>query len=294
MNTQENITQENISQENPETKKVHKIMDRPILSTILLYLFVTLVTAVFQLVKIPIWGVKDAGTGGQIFNIAYSFLTLAITELIYTKVWFKGEFEGTLKGDIGHGLRLMIPIVVVDLLIFAYDRFMGKGSLNSILFVLAASVVAGIIEEITFRSLMLSNLMRITNTYKGMMCAVTASSLVFGAAHFSNLIGGANVGATISQFIGATCMGFFFAAVYLTCGSIVPCMVMHFVHDVIALMFLGINESGATIEGTTPESIIQEIILNIVLVVMTVILLKPDRYGKIRKIWDEKWHLNQI
>ena len=289
MNTQEKTVQENI-----ETKKTHKIMDRPILSTILLYLFVTLVTAVFQLVKIPIWGVTDAGAGGQIFNIAYSFLTLAITEMIFTKVWFKGEFEGTLKGDIGHGLRLMIPIVVVDLLIFAYDRFMGKGSLNSILFVLAASVVAGIIEEITFRSLMLSNLMRITSTYKGMMCAVTASSLVFGAAHFSNLIGGANVGATISQFIGATCMGFFFAAVYLTCGSIVPCMVMHFVHDVIALMFLGINESGATIQATTPESIIQEIILNIVLVVMTVILLKPDRYGKIRKIWDEKWHLNRI
>ena len=289
MNTQEKTVQENI-----ETKKTHKIMDRPILSTILLYLFVTLVTAVFQLVKIPIWGVSETGAGGQIYNIAYSFLTLAITEMIFTKVWFKGEFEGTLKGDIGHGLRLMIPIVVVDLLIFAYDRFMGKGSLNSILFVLAASVVAGIIEEITFRSLMLSNLMRITSTYKGMMCAVTASSLVFGAAHFSNLIGGANVGATISQFIGATCMGFFFAAVYLTCGSIVPCMVMHFVHDVIALMFLGINESGATIQATTPESIIQEIILNIVLVVMTVILLKPDRYGKIRKIWDEKWHLNQI
>ena len=289
MNTQEKTVQENI-----ETKKTHKIMDRPILSTILLYLFVTLVTAVFQLVKIPIWGVSEAGAGGQIYNIAYSFLTLAITEMIFTKVWFKGEFEGTLKGDIGHGLRLMIPIVVVDLLIFAYDRFMGKGSLNSILFVLAASVVAGIIEEITFRSLMLSNLMRITSTYKGMMCAVTASSLVFGAAHFSNLIGGANVGATISQFIGATCMGFFFAAVYLTCGSIVPCMVMHFVHDVIALMFLGINESGATIQATTPESIIQEIILNIVLVVMTVILLKPDRYEKIRKIWDEKWHLNRI
>ena len=289
MNTQEKTVQENI-----ETKKTHKIMDRPILSTILLYLFVTLVTAVFQLVKIPIWGVSEAGAGGQIYNIAYSFLTLAITEMIFTKVWFKGEFEGTLKGDIGHGLRLMIPIVVVDLLIFAYDRFMGKGSLNSILFVLAASVVAGIIEEITFRSLMLSNLMRITSTYKGMMCAVTASSLVFGAAHFSNLIGGANMGATITQFIGATCMGFFFAAVYLTCGSIVPCMVMHFVHDVIALMFLGINESGATIQATTPESIIQEIILNIVLVVMTVILLKPDRYGKIRKIWDEKWHLNQI
>ena len=289
MNTQEKTVQENI-----ETKKTHKIMDRPILSTILLYLFVTLVTAVFQLVKIPIWGVSETGAGGQIYNIAYSFLTLAITEMIFTKVWFKGEFEGTLKGDIGHGLRLMIPIVVVDLLIFAYDRFMGKGSLNSILLVLSMSVVAGIVEEITFRSLMLSNLMRITKTYKGMLCAVAASSLVFGVAHFSNLLGGANVGATISQFIGATCMGLFFSAVYLTCGSIVPGMVFHFAHDVIALLFLGINESGATIEGTTPESIIQEIILNTVLVVMSVILLKPDRYGKIRKIWDEKWHLNQI
>ena len=89
MNTQENITQENIAQEKTETKKAHKIMDRPILSTILLYLFVTLVTAVFQLVKIPIWGVTDAGAGGQIFNIAYSFLTLAITEMIFTNVWFQ-------------------------------------------------------------------------------------------------------------------------------------------------------------------------------------------------------------
>ena len=269
-------------------------MDRPILSTILLYLFVTLVTAVFQLVKIPIWGVSEAGAGGQIYNIVYAFLILVITELIYTKVWFKGEFEGTLKGDIGHGLRLLIPVIVTDLILFAYDRIVGKGSLNSILLVLSMSVVAGIVEEITFRSLMLSNLMRITKTYKGMLCAVAASSLVFGVAHFSNLLGGANVGATISQFIGATCMGLFFSAVYLTCGSIVPGMVFHFAHDVIALLFLGINESGATIEGTTPESIIQEIILNTVLVVMSVILLKPDRYGKIRKIWDEKWHLNQI
>ena len=289
MNTQEKTVQENI-----ETKKTHKIMDRPILSTILLYLFVTLVTAVFQLVKIPIWGVSEAGAGGQIYNIVYAFLILVITELIYTKVWFKGEFEGTLKGDIGHGLRLLIPVIVTDLILFAYDRIVGKGSLNSILLVLSMSVVAGIVEEITFRSLMLSNLMRITKTYKGMLCAVAASSLVFGVAHFSNLLGGANVGATISQFIGATCMGLFFSAVYLTCGSIVPGMVFHFAHDVIALLFLGINESGATIEGTTPESIIQEIILNTVLVVMSVILLKPDRYGKIRKIWDEKWHLNQI
>lgn len=291
MNTQENITQEN--PETTETKKVHKIMDRPILSTVLLYLFVTLVTVVFQLVKLPIWGYGEAGTAELIYNIAYAFLTLAITELIYTKVWFKGEFEGTLKGDIAHGLQLMIPLTAIDLILFAYDRIMGKGSLNSILFVLSMSILAGITEEIMFRSLMLSNLMRITKTYRGMLCAVAASSLVFGVAHFSNLMGGADPGATILQFFGATCMGVFFAAVYLTCGSIVPCMAMHFVHDVIALMFLGINESGATIERTTTVSVIQEIILNIVLVVIAVILLKPDKYEKIRRTWNEKWHIGQ-
>ena len=152
MNTKENITQENITQENPETKKLHKIMDRPILSTVLLYLFVTLVTVVFQLVKLPIWGYGEAGTAELIYNIAYAFLTLAITELIYTKVWFKGEFEGTLKGDIAHGLQLMIPLTAIDLILFAYDRIMGKGSLNSILFVLSMSILAGITEEIMFRS----------------------------------------------------------------------------------------------------------------------------------------------
>ena len=116
MNTQEKTVQENI-----ETKKTHKIMDRPILSTILLYLFVTLVTAVFQLVKIPIWGVSEAGAGGQIYNIVYAFLILVITELIYTKVWFKGEFEGTLKGDI----ILNTVLVVMSVILLKPDRY-GK------------------------------------------------------------------------------------------------------------------------------------------------------------------------
>ena len=278
--------------ENTITKKEHKVLDRPILSTILLIVFVSIVNIVFQAGQYMIWGAGSGGIGQYFYSFITVFLTLLVTELVYTKMWFKGEFEGTLKGDIGYGFKLMIPVIVVDVLIFIYDRIAGTGSMNSILFVLSISFTAGIIEEIMFRSLILSNLMRITKTYRGMIGAVTASALIFGTVHLQNLIMGANLGATISQFFSATCMGFFFAAVYLACGSVVPLMALHFGHDVLALLFLGINEAGATTQPETMTSTIENMIMNIVLIVMAVIILKPDNYEKIRKVWNEKWHLN--
>lgn len=166
--------------------------------------------------------------------------------------------------------------------------------MNNLLFVIAASAVAGIVEEITFRSLILANLMRITKTYKGMLLSVVVTSVLFGAAHLTNLTVGANVGSTISQFFSATCMGFFLAAVYLMCGSAVPLMVFHFGHDVLALLFLKVNESGAMTGGVTMVSTIENIILNIVLLAVAVFILRPVNYEQIRRKWDEKWALVRV
>lgn len=276
---------------NTTEKKVHKLLDRPILSSILLLGFVLVISSLLQVPKYLIWGTDINGTAQYIYDIIESFLLLLVTELIYTNVWFKGEFEGTLKGDPGYGFRLLIPAAIVDVIIFIYERIMGMGNLNSILFVISASVVAGIIEEVTFRSLILSNLMRITKTYKGMLAAAVSTSLLFGTAHLGNLLNGANFSSTISQFFSATCIGLFFAAVYLICGSIVPLMVFHFGHDILALLFLGVNELGATTEAATMTSTIENVIMNIVLAAMTVYILRPANYEKIRRTWDTKWQL---
>ena len=277
--------------EDMSQKKAHKILDRPILSTILLYVFVLVLSGVLQLPKYFLWGTNTSGEMQYLYDIIESFVLLLITELIYTKVWFRGEFEGTLKGDLGYGFRLLIPLFAVEIVIFVFERIMGIGSLNNILFVLSLSVTAGIVEEVAFRSLVVANLMRIAKTYKGMLAAVASTSLIFGAVHMTNLLQGANLSSTISQFFSATIMGIFMAAVYLACGSILPAMVFHFLNDVIALLFLEINASGATVEGVTMTSMIENLLIDAVLLIIAFGLLKPGNYEKIRRIWDEKWSI---
>ena len=278
--------------ESVNQKKVHKILDRPILSTILLLVFAVVLTGVLQLPKYFLWGTDINGTMQYLYDIAESFVLLLAAELIFTKVWFKGEFEGTLKGDLGYGFRLLIPVLVVEIVIFVFERIIGVGNLNNILFVLSLSVTAGIVEEVTFRSLVVANLMRIAKTYKGMITTVAATSLIFGAVHMTNLLQGANLGSTISQLFSATIMGIFFAAVYLACGSILPAMALHFLNDVFALLFLKINESGATTEGVTLLSTVENLLLDLVLLVIAFGLLRPGNYEKIRRVWDEKWSIS--
>jgi len=274
-------------------KRRHRILDRPVVSVILLILFVLCISSLFSVVKFMIGGNGADGPIWQIFDMGTALATLLAAELVFTGVWFRGEFQGTLRGEIGSGLRLGAPVLFLDLAIFIFDRITGRGALNSVLMILSVSLVAGIVEEITFRSLILANFMRITGDYRGMLTSVVFSSLVFGSAHFSNLAMGADLTVTIMQFFAAFLMGLFFSGIYLTCGSIVPCMVFHFLHDVLAMLFLGINASGAVTEAMTVFSMAEEILMDTLLLVMAILLLRPVNYEKIRGIWDRKWHLDR-
>lgn len=274
-------------------KRRHRILDRPVVSVILLILFVLCISSLFSVVKFMIGGNGADGPIWQIFDMGTALATLLAAELVFTGVWFRGEFQGTLRGEIGSGLRLGAPVLFLDLAIFIFDRITGRGALNSVLMILSVSLVAGIVEEITFRSLILANFMRITGDYRGMLTSVVFSSLVFGSAHFSNLAMGADLTVTIMQFFAAFLMGLFFSGIYLTCGSIVPCMVFHFLHDVLAMLFLGINASGAVTEAMTVFSMAEEILMDTLLLVMAILLLRPANYEKIRGVWDRKWHLDR-
>lgn len=271
-------------------KRKHRILDRPVLSVILLILFVLFISSLFSVTKLIIGGNGADGPVWQIYDMGTALAALLATELVFTGIWFRGQFEGTLRGELGSGLRLGAPVLFLDLAIFVFDRITGRGTLNNVLMVLSISLVAGIVEEITFRSLILANFMRITRDYRGMLTAVIFSSLVFGSAHFTNLAAGADLMVTVTQFFAAFLMGLFFSGMYLTCGSIVPCMVFHFLHDVLAMLFLGINASGAVTEAMTAFSMAEEVLMDTLLLVMAILLLRPANYKKICGIWERKWH----
>lgn len=271
-------------------KRKHRILDRLVLSVFLLILFVMSFSVLFSAAEILIGGTDADGAIWQIYDMGAALATCLATELVFTGVWFRGEFEGTLRGEIWSGLRLGVPLFLLDLAVFIFDRIIGRGALNSVLMILSISLVAGIVEEIAFRSLMLANFMRITKTYGGMLAAVVFSSLIFGAAHFFNLAAGADPKVTVMQFLAAFLMGLFCSGLYLTSGSIVPCMVLHFLHDFLAMLFLGINASGAVTEAMTASSMAEEVITDTLLLVMALYLLRPGNYEKIRGVWERKWH----
>ena len=271
-------------------RRKHIILDRPVLSVIVLLLFVLLVANIFSVPKNMIAWEDDSGSIWQIYDMGLALATLLAAEFVFTGVWFKGEFEGTLRGEIGAGLRLGAPLLLLDLAVFIFDRITGRGALNNVLMVLSMSLMAGIAEEIIFRSLILANFMRITKTYRGTLSAVAFSSLIFGAAHLANLASGADLLVTVMQVLATILMGFAFSGLYLTCGSIVPCMVLHFLHDVLAMLFLGINDSGAVTEAMTASSMAEEVITDALLLAMAILLLRPGNYEKIRGVWNRKWH----
>lgn len=271
-------------------RRKHIILDRPVLSVIVLLLFVLLVANIFSVPKNMIAWEDDSGPVWQIYDMGLALATLLAAEFVFTGVWFKGEFEGTLRGEIGAGLRLGAPLLLLDLAVFIFDRITGRGALNNVLMVLSMSLMAGIVEEIIFRSLILANFMRITKTYRGTLSAVAFSSLIFGAAHLANLASGADLLVTVMQVLATILMGFAFSGLYLTCGSIVPCMVLHFLHDVLAMLFLGINDSGAVTEAMTASSMAEEVITDALLLAMAILLFRPGNYEKIRGVWNRKWH----
>ena len=75
--------------------------------------------------------------------------------------------------------------------------------------------------------------------------AIYVSSLTFGLGHIFHLFDGSGMTlvANFCQVLGALGMGFVFAAVFYTTGSLIPCIVTHSLYDAFSAFA---NETGLT------------------------------------------------
>lgn len=130
---------------------------------------------------------------------------------------------------------LVLPHVIYGLLSLTLTVSKNGGKLiwdtKVFLFALIMSLEAGISEEILCRGIPLSNGMRVIRTRGQAMLLCLFTSIVFGGLHFFNLYHGATLSGTIVQVFGASGIGFFFAAVYLRSGSLIPGIFAHFFND---------------------------------------------------------------
>ncbi len=103
-------------------------------------------------------------------------------------------------------------------------------------------LVPAIWEEVTFRGVMIPMLMKKNNVIN----TIILSSLIFGFAHFNNLLSGTLAGyfsldllfQVSGQVIFATFLGFTLAYMFIKTKSIFPGIIFHFLINTIAQLFL--------------------------------------------------------
>lgn len=218
-------------------------------------------------------------------------VSIAVMLLVY-KWWFRPEFEGMLKGDMPKGFLLGLFELGFVILSFLFSALAGYQIAPKPLSaqIISVSLAAGMSEELVFRGVILSTLMRQWKDQKKYRTAALVSGIIFGLLHAMNIFSGADPLGTLLQVIAAAGIGVIFSAVYLRTGSILPCMFYHTVHDVIAIAgSSGVTDSGIiTASGFDREDMIN-LVLTAVLTAIAFYMLRDAKNEEMRAIWNRKW-----
>ena len=161
--------------------------------------------------------------------------------------------------------------------------------------ILFVSLTAGIKEEVVFRGVIISTLMRQWKDRNLFRQAALVSGIVFGLIHAANIFAGADPLQTLFQVIGSVSVGFIFAAVYLRTGSILPCMFYHALHDIIAIACeSNVSENGIMSARAFWWGDVFNLAMAAVMAAAAFWLLRDAKTEQIREIWNRKWKLAAV
>lgn len=207
------------------------------------------------------------------------------------------EGHGLLKGNLPLGFLLGLVEAGYVLIPFAVGLLAGeKIQLKPIsLTILSVSLMAGIGEELAFRGVFISTLMREWKNQNKFKNAAALSGITFGLVHATNLIMGADLVHTMLQVVGSMCVGIIFAAIYMRSGSLLPCMFYHTVHDVIAIAASdNVSEEGVITGAELSWTAGLEIVLAIVMAAIAFYILRAANNEEMRKLWNRKWKNEKV
>ena len=274
----------------------HRFTDKhPMIASILICFFLMilceLIPALFRIVHYMI-----AGTPSELMSILYMVIGSLFVFLLY-KWWFAPDFEGALKGgNLREGFSLELPFiiywVVTGIAMVIDHTFELK---TPTLTILRVSLTAGLVEELSFRHGIVSTLFRKHDQKEDILKVCVFSGIVFGLFHMANVLAGADPISTIVQVITAGCHGVFFASVYVRCGNLWPCIILHAVHDIYAITTTAeVSEEGIITGGITFSSIVDAIACIELATFAIIRYLSPDQREKIVRLWDGKWNRKKI
>ena len=200
--------------------KQDRIILKTALATAVLLLFFFAQGAIVVIMEIE--GVPSLLIRGAVIW-ALVVITLAYYIIRYKEISGLG-FRGMEQGA-ARRMLYFAPLLLIALSPLAAGVELTDGA--AFLFAnLFLTLGIGMAEEIFFRGI-ICNLWLKHGTGKAMMI----SSVLFGLSHLLNMAGGAELGETLLQICFALVYGMVFALIFAESRSLLPCVLLHAMHD---------------------------------------------------------------
>lgn len=177
----------------------------------------------------------DATIDELIYSLIQPTLAAALSLLLIMLLTLGGQLR--LRKCGARALLWCLPCFAVALANFPYSALIsGAATIDraELLPLFALTCIAtGVFEELAFRGLIFNLMeMRLSDRKCGTLIAALGSSALFGAMHIFNILGGADVGATLLQTGYAFLLGMMFSAMLLKTGNVWLCAATHAVFNI--------------------------------------------------------------
>ncbi|NMB87007.1 MAG: CPBP family intramembrane metalloprotease [Chloroflexi bacterium] len=196
-----------------------KIQQRPLVAALIIYLiFEALILLFIFLGKSLLPQVEPAFTA----TLLGTLVTLG--GLAFLRWWNPAGFTPPRQWRDFNLYWLPAAVILLPPLVLGLNTM----PLATVLYLLAAYLLTGVMEEGFYRGILLYTLEPL-----GWRRAALISAILFGLAHLTNLFTRSNPAIVLAQAVGAFCDGFGFAALRLRTRSIWFLILLHMLHDLL-------------------------------------------------------------
>ena len=324
---QDNARPDNTKAKNNRKKKlIYRFVDRPVLFGIV-FVILYLLSRDLMVRLLSFWTVQTPMQEG-LFNICCSVPNIVVMALLAKYLFRRSSAaepetapaiepeipygEETLPPPgtrftlgfttrrIGRTLFLSLPLILskaVLLPLLAGLIVSGNATITWTIIIptFLVSLMPGISEEMLTRSVVMGNMVRRYGAdTKGIFLSAWLSSIIFGAIHFVNFLGGISLTYVLMQMAFSVGVGFTFAAMYLRTRNIIGCIIAHTIFDWLSFVissaqagrFLSAGETLGSVSAVNTASVVMMLIYTAIFIAVGMIMLRKSKRADIKKLWE--------
>ena len=270
----------------------HSFVDKhPVLAPILIGFGMLLLINI--IVSIPVAVLQFyTGKDTPFLSMLFTILAAVIVLLIYKK-HFALEYSGVIRKEgLKEGLLMCLPFIVYWFLTSIPAIIEGSFAVKPLtMTIISSSVMAGVTEEVAFRHGMITTMQRNRNQADKIISTLLISSLVFGLIHLLNIVSGADILHTFYQVLSASCLGIIMGAIFISCGNLLPVMIVHAAHDIFAIATSPATTESGIVTGSIGPGQLLDLACCLALAALGLFCyLAKNRRETIVSLWNKIWN----